>query len=105
MIVLFCISARLAGNLCKNCDMRLLAVTVWAFVCVTLLGVLAYSMLLWSQYWRWATPRNTGVRAAAPRRRSHLSRGYSNASMGGGVLQPHRMAPLPKDKLFAKVHV
>ncbi|XP_065294727.1 beta-galactoside alpha-2,6-sialyltransferase 2-like [Dermacentor albipictus] len=83
--------------------MRLLAVTVWAFVCVTLLGVLAYSMLLWSQYWRWATPRNTGVRAAAPRRRSHLSRGYSNASTGGGVLQPHRMAPLPKDKLFAKV--
>ncbi|XP_075535849.1 uncharacterized protein LOC142571407 isoform X3 [Dermacentor variabilis] len=83
--------------------MRLLAVTVWAFVCVTLLGVLAYSMLLWSQYWRWATPRNTGVRAAAPRRRSYLSSGYSNASMGGGVLQPHRMAPLPKDKLFAKV--
>lgn len=83
--------------------MRLLAVTVWAFVCVTLLGVLAYSMLLWSQYWRWATPRNTGARAAVPRRWSHFSRGYSNASLSGGVLHPHRMAPLPKDKLFAKV--
>ncbi|KAL3207642.1 hypothetical protein MRX96_010114 [Rhipicephalus microplus] len=61
------------------------------------------SMLLWSQYWRWATPRNTGVQAAVPRRWSHFSRGYSNASLTGGVLHPHRMAPLPKDKLFAKV--
>ncbi|KAH8040222.1 hypothetical protein HPB51_009770 [Rhipicephalus microplus] len=60
-------------------------------------------MLLWSQYWRWATPRNTGVQAAVPRRWSHFSRGYSNASLTGGVLHPHRMAPLPKDKLFAKV--
>lgn len=81
--------------------MRLLAVTVWAFVFVTLLGVLAYSVLLWSQYWRWASPRSTGARAAVLRRR--ISRGSNNASLSGGVLEPHRMAPLPKDKILAKV--
>lgn len=81
--------------------MRLLAVTVWAFVFVTLLGVLAYSVLLWSQYWRWASPRSTGARAPVLRRR--ISRGSNNASLSGGVLEPHRMAPLPKDKILAKV--
>lgn len=89
--------------------MRILAITVWAFVSITFVGVLTYCLLLWSQYWRWASRHSSGalevatVRGRLPAPASALAVLNSNGSLVGGVLQIHRMAPLPKDKLLAKV--
>lgn len=80
--------------------MRLLALTVWVFVSITFIGVFAYGLLLWSQFWRQASRRSSGV-AVAARRRPVAPVG--NDTIGGGVLLPNKMAPLPKDKLLAKV--
>ncbi|XP_064455147.1 beta-galactoside alpha-2,6-sialyltransferase 2-like [Ornithodoros turicata] len=83
------------------CIMKLLAVSVWLFVCLTVAGVIGYVYVLWAQYWRWASRRRSPTvvrRVSASPNGSIIA-----ASAVGGVVELAKLAPLPNDKVRAKV--
>lgn len=81
-----------------------LAISIWMFICMTVLGVVGYAYVLWSHYWHSAMEKKQMImNTARYSHRSSLQETNSNRDISSS-LKSNSTDDVPDDKLNNKIH-
>ncbi|XP_035223147.1 beta-galactoside alpha-2,6-sialyltransferase 2-like isoform X2 [Stegodyphus dumicola] len=84
----------------------LIAISIWMFMCMTIFGVISYTYVLWSQYWRTALEKK---QLMIMHNANYLQQSalYESRVSNNGVLNSpkgNNTGDVPMDKLNSKIH-
>lgn len=84
----------------------LIAISIWMFICMVVLGVFGYAYVLWSQYWRTSEEKRQllMMRSVQYLEQSMLNDRHISGDTVANVVRGNNSEDIPTDKLRDKIH-
>lgn len=91
---------------CRKMRIPLIAISIWMFICMVVLGVFGYAYVLWSQYWRTSEEKRQllMMRSVQYLEQSMLNDRHISGDIVPNVARGNNSEDIPTDKLRDKIH-